>query len=147
MQTNHRSFPLESERAALRAKGELRLTNEASPVSGRFFYGWIIVAISMVAGFLGSGLSNITMAVMLKPISDDLGWSRGVTALMITLGSIVGGILSPFFGPVVDRYGPRLLLPLGGWQWVSWLSEWVSVVKPGSSTRPMSRLGRLRNFY
>jgi len=54
------------------------------------------------------------MAVVLKPISEDLGWSRGVTALAITLGSFAGGVLSPLFGPVADRFGPRILLPLGG---------------------------------
>lgn len=100
-------------RAVPPARGEARPQNEPAPARGRFFYGWIIVAISMVAGFLGSGVSNITMAVMLKPISEDLGWSRGITALAITLGSVAGGILSPFFGPVADRYGPRFLLPLG----------------------------------
>ncbi len=79
-----------------------------------FFYGWIIVAIAMVAGFISSGVSNVTMAVVLKPISEDLGWSRSVTAAAITLGSFGGGMLSPLFGPVADRYGPRVLLPLGG---------------------------------
>ena len=79
-----------------------------------FFYGWIIVAISMVAGFFSAGVSNITMAVVLKPISDDLDWSRALTAAAVTMGSILGGILSPVFGPIADRLGPRFLLPSGG---------------------------------
>jgi MFS family permease len=79
-----------------------------------FFYGWIIVAISMVAGFFSAGVSNITMAVVLKPISDDLGWSRALTAAAVTMGSILGGMLSPVFGPIADRLGPRFLLPSGG---------------------------------
>ena len=79
-----------------------------------FFYGWLIVAITMVAGFLASGVSNITMAVVLKPISEDLGWSRTLTAAAVTLGACFGGLLSPLFGPMADRLGPRLLLPAGG---------------------------------
>lgn len=79
-----------------------------------FFYGWLIVAITMVAGFLAAGVSNITMAVVLKPISEDLGWSRALTAAAITLGACLGGLLSPLFGPIADRLGPRLLLPAGG---------------------------------
>jgi MFS family permease len=79
-----------------------------------FFYGWIIVAISMVAGFFSAGVSNITMAVVLKPISDDLDWSRALTAAAVAMGSILGGILSPVFGPIADRLGPRFLLPSGG---------------------------------
>ena len=68
----------------------------------------------MVAGFLAAGVSNITMAVVLKPISEDLGWSRALTAAAITLGACLGGLLSPLFGPIADRLGPRLLLPAGG---------------------------------
>ncbi len=79
-----------------------------------FFYGWLIVAITMVAGFLAAGVSNITMAVVLKPISEDLGWSRTLTAAAVTLGACFGGLLSPLFGPMADRLGPRLLLPAGG---------------------------------
>ncbi|HXG50013.1 MAG TPA: MFS transporter [candidate division Zixibacteria bacterium] len=79
-----------------------------------FFYGWVIVAIAMIAGFFSAGVSNITMAVVLKPISEDLGWSRSLTAAAVTLGALLGGGLSPFFGPVADRLGPRLLLPAGG---------------------------------
>jgi MFS family permease len=79
-----------------------------------FFYGWIIVAISMIAGFFSAGVSNITMAVVLKPISDDLGWSRALTAAAVTMGALAGGVLSPVFGPLADRLGPRVLLSSGG---------------------------------
>jgi len=82
-------------------------------VRAKFFYGWIIVGISMVAGFLGSGVSNVTMAVVLKPISEDLQWSRALTSSAITLGSIAGGLLAPIIGPIADRLGPRFLLPCG----------------------------------
>ena len=78
-----------------------------------FFYGWIIVGIAMLAGFLGSGVSNVTMAVALKPITEDLGWSRTLISSAITIGSVAGGLLAPLFGPLADRLGPRILLPFG----------------------------------
>ena len=79
-----------------------------------FFYGWVIVVIVVLAGVLAAGVSNITMAVVLKPISDDLGWTRSFTAAAVTMGALFGGVLSPLFGPLVDRWGPRFLLPAGG---------------------------------
>jgi MFS family permease len=79
-----------------------------------FFYGWIIVAIVVMAGVLAAGVSNITMAVVLKPISDDLGWNRSLTAAAVAMGALCGGALSPLFGPLADRMGPRFLLPAGG---------------------------------
>src|SRR5690349_7456001 len=78
-----------------------------------FFYGWLIVAITMVAGFLAAVVSNIAMAVVLKPISEDLSWSRNLSAAAVTLGACSGGLLSPLFGPLAGRLGPRLLLPAG----------------------------------
>src|SRR5262245_28546849 len=68
----------------------------------------------MVAGVLAAGVSNITMAVVLKPISEDLGWSRSLTAAAVTMGAVLGGLCSPLFGRLADRLGPRILLPLGG---------------------------------
>ena len=53
------------------------------------------------------------MAVVLKPISEDLGWSRTLTAAAITMGLLAGGLLAQVFGPMADRLGPRLLLPAG----------------------------------
>lgn len=78
-----------------------------------FFYGWIIVGIAMLAGFLGSGVSNVTMAVALKPITEELGWSRTLASSAITFGSVAGGLLAPLVGPIADKLGPRILLPVG----------------------------------
>ena len=76
---------------------------QASAVILPFFYGWVIVAIVVLAGVLAAGVSNITMAVVLKPISDDLGWTRSLTAAAISMGALFGGVLSPIFGPLADR--------------------------------------------
>lgn len=77
------------------------------------FYGWFIVGVAMVSAFLGAGLNNISMGVVLKPLSQDLGWSRTVTSGAISAGTLLGGILAPFFGRLADRVGPRVLLPAG----------------------------------
>lgn len=79
-----------------------------------FFYGWLIVVVSSVSGFLGAGLNNVTMGVILKPMSEDLGWSRTLTAGAITVGTFSGALMIPIFGRLADRIGPRLLLPVGG---------------------------------
>src|SRR5262249_25574562 len=111
-QTEPRLAGLSARRATVSQPRFCAVNSE--PVTPPFFYGWIIVAISMLAGFFSAGVSNITMAVVLKPISDELGWSRALTAAAVRAGGISGGGLAPFFGPIADRLGPRLLLPAGG---------------------------------
>jgi len=54
------------------------------------------------------------MSVVLKPISDELGWSRTLTAAAVTMGALVGGGISPIVGPIAERLGPRFLIPAEG---------------------------------
>jgi MFS family permease len=78
---------------------------------GRIFYGWYIIGISMVGGFMAAGTSQLFMGVMLKPMTEDLGWTRTETSGAITLGTLFAGLISPGAGWLTDRYGPRFLAP------------------------------------
>jgi sugar phosphate permease len=77
------------------------------------YYGWLIVGIVMLAAFLGAGLNNVTMAVLLKPLSEDQGWSRTLTSGAISAGTLLAGFIAPWIGRLADRIGPRLLIPVG----------------------------------
>ncbi len=79
----------------------------------RVFYGWYILGVAMLAAFLAAGSSQLFMSIMLKPITDEFGWSRTATTGAITLGTIVAGLVAPLFGRLADRYGPRLLMTAG----------------------------------
>ena len=81
--------------------------------SSRFFYGWNIISVFVVGGFLGAGTSQLFMGVMLKPITQDLGWTRTAVTGALTVGTIVAGLLSPIFGRLADRFGPRVLVTVG----------------------------------
>ena len=83
---------------------------ERSPV----YYGWVVVGMMMLAGSMAAASSQPFMAVMLKPISDEFGWSRTEATTAISLGTIGTGFVSPFIGKLADRFGPRFLVPLGG---------------------------------
>ena len=78
------------------------------------YYGWLIVGLVMLSALLGAGLNNVSMAVVLKPVSEDQHWSRTLTSGAITAGALLAGVLAPAIGRLADRVGPRALIPLGG---------------------------------
>lgn len=81
--------------------------------SPKYFYGWNIMAVIVAGGFLGAGTSQLFMGVMLKPITEDLGWTRTAMTGALTAGTVVAGLLSPIFGRLADRFGPRVLMTVG----------------------------------
>ncbi len=78
----------------------------------RFFYGWVIVAVTFVT--MGIGVNARTaFSLLFPPILDEFHWDRGVTAGAFSFGFIVSGILSPLIGRMMDRFGPRAVMELG----------------------------------
>jgi MFS family permease len=78
------------------------------------YYGWVILALACLATFLGSGVNNVSLSVVLRPLSEERGWPRSVPAGAVAAGTIVGGLLSPAAGRLADRITPRWLLVSGG---------------------------------
>ncbi len=87
---------------------------DRQPIATPFFYGWVVVACASMAAFLASGTSNVVMSVMLKPITEETGWSRTAISTTLATGALLGGLGSPMAGRLVDRYGARLLMAPGG---------------------------------
>jgi MFS family permease len=77
------------------------------------FYGWIIVGVTFLIGSTGAGVFQNILSIFLKPMVAEFGWSRAMVAGSIAFGSICGGIVSPFVGPVLDRHGPKMVSFLG----------------------------------
>jgi sugar phosphate permease len=80
----------------------------------KIFYGWYVLAVAMVGAFLCGGLtSSVFFSVILKPLTADLGWSRSQVTGAVTLATIAAALMAPVMGVYADRYGPRVLAPLG----------------------------------
>jgi len=77
------------------------------------FYGWIIVGVAFLIGMTEAGVFQNILAVFLKPMSGEFGWSRATVAGAVFLGSLFAGITAPLIGPLVDRHGPRMVAFFG----------------------------------
>lgn len=88
-------------------------TETAAVKRPRFFYGWVIVAVSFVADAIALGAGNSTFSVFLKPMSESLGWSRTAFTGAVTLQVIFTLFANPLVGYVIDRYGPKVVMVSG----------------------------------
>ncbi len=58
--------------------------------------------------------ARTSFSLFFPPILDEFGWSRGTIAATFSIGFIASTLISPFNGVLMDRFGPRLILPFGG---------------------------------
>lgn len=78
------------------------------------FYGWVIVAVIFVSSLFAGGIGFWGIGVFVKPMEDDLGWSRTAIFTALSIRAFVGGGLAPFIGPWLDsKHGPRVLAVVG----------------------------------
>ncbi len=77
------------------------------------FYGWVIVAVGALAGAATMGVVQI-FSVFLPPLQAELGASRATLSLAFSVNMLVFGVSSIVSGGLVDRYGTRRLVAVGG---------------------------------
>jgi len=78
-----------------------------------FYYGWLILAISFMAAFAASGVTQVVLGGIQVFITAETGWKKSTLSIAVTAGTWTSGLLAPFIGRLADRYGPRWLMPAG----------------------------------
>ena len=79
----------------------------------KFFYGWYIVAVAILVNIAGTFAFSSTLSIFLKPITEELGVSRGAFSLIRTFEIGVAALIVPLLGPWIDRHGGRGVIVLG----------------------------------
>lgn len=77
-----------------------------------FFYGWVVVAVAFVTMAVGVN-SRTAFSLLFPPILAEFGWDRGRTAAAFSIGFIAATFYAPLIGLLMDRFGPRFVIPLG----------------------------------
>lgn len=75
-------------------------------------YNSIILGTGFMVLFFNSG-TRYAFGLMLKPMTDDLGWSRSQLSLALAAFMFVSALAMPLVGRLVDRYSIRLVLAGG----------------------------------
>ena len=79
--------------------------------SSRFFYGWVIVAIMGASGAVSMAMGSLNFGLFIKPMGDELGIGRAAFGWAQTARQGAGALSSPIIGPLLDRFGSRIMLP------------------------------------
>ena len=82
-------------------------------IKPKLFYGWWIVAVSLVVLFITLGLGYYSVGVFFKPLIIEFGWSRAMVSGAMSVFLLAWGLVCPLVGRFTDRYGPRRLIVLG----------------------------------
>jgi len=90
--------------------------NSVEPATkmSKHFYGWTIVAVGFLAHIASAFSISSTLSVFLKPLSSDLGVSRGVFSLIRSGEVLIGAVAAPMVGTLLDRHGGKWLMAAGG---------------------------------
>lgn len=84
--------------------------NHSSP---RIFYGWWIVAVSMIGISTGTGpFAFASLGLFMVPFENEFGWSRTAISLCTTILVFTTALSLPVIGRFVDKVGSKRILLL-----------------------------------
>jgi MFS family permease len=75
----------------------------------RVFYGWYVLAAAFAIMFVNTG-GRTTIGIMMKPMADEFGWSRGAISAAVFVNLAVYAVASIIAGRLYDRYGPKWVI-------------------------------------
>ena len=79
----------------------------------RFFYGWVVLAVAFFSILVASVVWNSFQLFLVAFLQEFKGSSRAELSLIFSVSVIFYGFPSPIIGKLVERFGPRLVVPIG----------------------------------
>ena len=72
-------------------------------------YAWLIVIVTFVTLITTAGF-RATPGVLIVPLQNEFGWSRGTISIAISIGLLLFGLTAPFSAALMDRFGVRKVI-------------------------------------
>ncbi len=82
--------------------------NENSPR----YYGWLVVGLTFFTMAVGGSIVS-TFPVFYVAFLEEFGWSRADTALAFSTSMVTFALAAGPIGALIDRWGPRIVIPSG----------------------------------
>jgi sugar phosphate permease len=81
-------------------------TQIQTPTRFTLHRAWLVAGVAFVA-ILGAAGFRATPGVLITPLEEDFGWSRGTISLAVSVNLILYGLTAPFAAALMDRFGIR----------------------------------------
>lgn len=72
----------------------------------RLHPAWIVAGVAFLA-LVGAAGFRAAPSVMMVPLQDEFGWSRGVLSTAVGINLLLYGLTAPFAAALMDRFGIR----------------------------------------
>ena len=79
----------------------------------RIYYGYYIVGIAFLAQLISAGSQTYVAGVFLKPMTEDLDWTRFEFTTAQTMGRFIMAFFGIFVGTMLDRGYARRMMFIG----------------------------------
>jgi MFS family permease len=90
----------------------MRHINQKKENRIRIYHGWIVVATCfLVMASIAPLLTSFS--IFQGPILNEFRWSRESFAITLAIHLVFGGLAAPVAGGLIDRFGPRRVMPIG----------------------------------
>ncbi len=77
-----------------------------------FYYGWVIVVTLFFVNFAVHATGTLNLGLFVIPMGEAMGISRSTFGWLTTARYLASGFTSLFLGRLLDRFGPRLIIPV-----------------------------------
>jgi MFS family permease len=75
----------------------------------RIHRAWYIAAVALLA-LVGAAGFGATPGVLVTPLQEEFGWSRGTISLAVSINLVLYGVTAPFAAALMERFGIRKVL-------------------------------------
>jgi MFS family permease len=77
------------------------------------FYGWYLAIVAFLLLMVSNGAIMYSYSVVAVPLGLEFEASRVTMMLGVTVMTLAGGIMSPLFGSLIDRWSLRSMMLIG----------------------------------
>ena len=78
----------------------------ATARGARLHPAWVAAGVAFVALLCAAGF-RAAPGVLMVPLQEEFGWSRGVVSLAVGVNLVLFGLTAPFAAALMERFGVR----------------------------------------